>query len=97
MAQLCVCVVKAVQNHLTFTFSGLSLAYPEKVRFQYMLEGQDADWSPITPQDRVTYSGLEPGPYTFLVKARNGSGVWNDEPARFAFTITPRRPKSTAS
>ncbi|MBK9761076.1 MAG: hypothetical protein IPO90_14165 [Flavobacteriales bacterium] len=77
------------QNHLTFTFTGLSLAYPEKVRFQYKLEGRDADWSPITSDDRVTMSGLEPGTYTFLVKARNGSGVWNDEPARFTFAITP--------
>ncbi len=77
------------RDHLTFTFTGVSLAYPEKVRFQYMLEGQDADWSPITASDRVTYTNLEPGSYTFLVKARNGSGLWNDEPARFAFTITP--------
>ncbi len=77
------------KNHLTFTFTGLSLAYPEKVRFQYMLEGRDPDWSPITKEDHVTFSGLEPGEYTFLVKARNGSGVWNDEPARFSFTITP--------
>lgn len=77
------------QDHLTFTFTGLSLAYPEKVRFQYMLEGQDADWSPISASDRVTYTNLEPGSYVFLVKARNGSGLWNDEPARFSFTITP--------
>src|SRR5690606_25085714 len=35
------------------------------------------------------YTNLEPGRYTFLVRARNGSGLWNDEPARFAFTITP--------
>jgi class 3 adenylate cyclase len=77
------------RDHLTFTFTGLSLAYPEKVRFQYKLEGQDADWSPITASDRVTYTDLEPGSYTFLVKARNGSGLWNDEPARFSFTITP--------
>ncbi|MBP7513253.1 MAG: hypothetical protein KA791_01820 [Flavobacteriales bacterium] len=77
------------RNHLTFTFTGLSLAYPEKVRFQYMLEGHDADWSPITKEDHVTFSGLEPGKYAFLVKARNGSGVWNDEPARFTFIITP--------
>ncbi len=77
------------QNHLTFTFTGLSLAYPEKVRFQFMLEGHDADWSPITPNDRITYTDLAPGSYVFLVKARNGSGVWNDEPARFAFMITP--------
>ncbi len=77
------------KNHLSFTFTGLSLAYPEKVRFQFMLEGHDADWSPITKEDHVTFSGLEPGKYAFLVKARNGSGVWNDEPARFAFIITP--------
>ena len=77
------------KNHLTFTFTGLSLAYPEKVRFQYKLEGRDADWSPITKEDHVTFSGLEPGEYAFLVKARNGSGVWNDEPARYSFVITP--------
>ena len=77
------------KNHLTFSYTGLSLAYPEKVRFQYMLEGRDADWSPITKEDHVTFSGLEPGTYAFLVKARNGSGVWNDEPARFPFIITP--------
>ena len=77
------------ENHLTFTFTGLSLAYPEKVRFQHKLEGRDADWSPITKEDHVTFSGLEPGEYAFLVKARNGSGVWNDEPARFTFVITP--------
>ena len=77
------------RDHLTFTLTGLSLAYPERVRFQYMLEGRDADWSPITGEDHVTFSGLEPGQYAFLVKARNGSGVWNDEPARFAFSIEP--------
>ena len=77
------------QNHLTFIYSGLSLAYPEKVRFQYKLDGRDADWSPITKEDHITFNGLEPGEYSFQVKARNGSGVWNDEPARFSFVITP--------
>ncbi|HEX2616837.1 MAG TPA: adenylate/guanylate cyclase domain-containing protein, partial [Flavobacteriales bacterium] len=77
------------KDHLTFRFSGLSLAYPEKVRFQTKLEGADADWSVISAQDRITYNALAPGTYTFLVKARNGSGVWNDQPARFTFTIAP--------
>lgn len=77
------------RDHLTFSYTGLSLAYPEQVRFQTMLQGRDVDWSPITAEDHVTYSGLTPGDYVFLVKARNGSGIWNDEPARFAFTIAP--------
>ncbi|NUQ16814.1 MAG: hypothetical protein HUU33_16010, partial [Flavobacteriales bacterium] len=77
------------QNHLTFTFTGINLAYPEKVRYRYMLEGHDPDWSPITATDRVTYSNLPPGEYAFLVMARNASGVWNTEPVRFAFAVTP--------
>lgn len=77
------------QDHFTFFFSGLSLADPEKVRFRYRLQGHDADWSPITAEDRITYSGLGPGDYVFEVQARNGSGVWNDRPATFAFAITP--------
>ena len=77
------------KNQLTFSFVGVSLAYPEKVRYQYFLDGYDPDWSPITEQDRVTYSNLQPGEYTFQVIARNASGVWNQEPFRFGFTVEP--------
>jgi ligand-binding sensor domain-containing protein len=49
------------QNHLTFAFTGISLAYPEKVRYRYLLEGYDPDWSPITALDRVTYSNIPRG------------------------------------
>ena len=77
------------RNHLTFTFQGISLAYPEKVRYQFILEGQESDWSPITATDRVTYSNLPPGSYTFNVIARNASGIWNDAPSIFSFTIEP--------
>ena len=77
------------QNHLTFAFTGISLAYPEKVRYRYILENYDPDWSPITATDRITYSNIPPGDYTFRVLARNGSGVWTEEPVSYAFTIAP--------
>jgi class 3 adenylate cyclase/ligand-binding sensor domain-containing protein len=77
------------QNHLTFAFTGVSLAYPEKVRYRYVLEGYDPDWSPITATDRITYSNIPPGDYVFRVMARNGSGVWTEEPVSYAFTIAP--------
>ena len=77
------------KNHLTFTFTGISLAYPEKVRYRYLLEGHDPDWSPITATDRVTYSNIPPGDYTFRVMARNASGIWTEEPTSFAFRIEP--------
>ncbi|MCW5900386.1 MAG: hypothetical protein KIT10_14060 [Flavobacteriales bacterium] len=76
------------RNHLTFAFTGISLAYPEQVRYRYILEGHDPDWSPITATDRVTYSNLPPGDYVFQVEARNTRG-WTPDPVRFAFRITP--------
>jgi class 3 adenylate cyclase len=77
------------KNHLTFVFTGISLAYPEKVRFRWILEGYDPDWSPITATQRVTYSNIPPGDYTFKVMARNASGIWNEQPVTYTFTIAP--------
>ncbi|MCB9165700.1 MAG: hypothetical protein H6590_00895 [Flavobacteriales bacterium] len=77
------------KNHLTFTFTGISLAYPEKVRYRWILEGYDPDWSPITATQRVTYSNIPPGEYTFKVMARNASGIWNEQPVRYSFSIAP--------
>lgn len=77
------------RNHLTFAFTGISLAFPEKVRYRWILEGYDPDWSPITATQRVTYSNIPPGSYTFKVMARNASGVWNAEPIAFTFTVAP--------
>ena len=77
------------KNHLTFAFTGISLAYPERVRYRYILEGYDPDWSPITSTDRVVYSNIPPGDYTFRILARNASGVWTEEPVSYAFSIAP--------
>ncbi|MBL7940186.1 MAG: hypothetical protein JNL43_12560 [Flavobacteriales bacterium] len=77
------------KNHLTFSFTGISLAYPERVRYRYILENYDPDWSPITSTDRVVYSNIPPGDYTFRVLARNASGVWTEEPVSYAFSIAP--------
>ena len=77
------------QNHLTFDFIGISLTIPSKVRFQYILEGIDKDWSPAIKENHVTYSNLPPGEYTFKLKACNNDGVWNKEPTAYNFIIIP--------
>jgi ligand-binding sensor domain-containing protein/serine phosphatase RsbU (regulator of sigma subunit) len=77
------------KNHLTFDFIGISLSNPEKTRYQYKLEGADADWSPIVKENLATYSILAPGKYTFMVKACNGDEIWNTKPYTFSFEIVP--------
>ena len=59
---------------LSIDYTALSLAAPEKVRFRYMLEGQDADWKEVVNDRQVQYSNLPPRAYRFRVVASNNSG-----------------------
>ena len=74
---------------LSIDYTALSLVAPEKVRFRYMLEGQDADWKEVVNDRQVQYSNLPPRPYRFRVTASNNSGVWNDTGATLEFSIAP--------
>lgn len=78
------------QNHLTFKFIGISLSNPERVQYQYKLEGFDRDWLPgYTTANEAVYTNLPPGSYTFMVRACNGDGTCNITPASYKFFIAP--------
>jgi ligand-binding sensor domain-containing protein/serine phosphatase RsbU (regulator of sigma subunit) len=77
------------KNHITFQFIGVSLTAPEKVMYQYKLDGLDDDWTPSTSKIEATYSSLPPGNYKFMIKAMNNDGLWNKEPVTFEFIISP--------
>src|ERR1035438_9143407 len=61
----------------------------EKVRFRFMLEGQDRDWREAVNERRVEYSNLPPRQYRFRVTACNNSGVWNETGDTLEFSIAP--------
>ena len=75
------------QNQLQIDFVGLGFAPGDVLRYQYRLDGADADWSALSDQRSVTYASLSPGRYTFLVRAVNSDGVASAEPAAVAFNI----------
>ncbi|MBA3705918.1 MAG: histidine kinase, partial [Bacteroidetes bacterium] len=74
-------------NNITFTYSGICLTNPEKVKYSHILEGFEKKWSPASKERFATYSNLPPGTYTFKVMSSNNEGVWNKGPAHFTFTI----------
>lgn len=67
------------QNHLSFHFDAINLINPDKVYYQYKLDGFDLDWSPLDDRDDATYSNLPAGNYLFRVKAVNEDGMWSEE------------------
>ena len=70
-------------------YTALSLAAPEKVRFKYMLEGQDPGWKEVINDRQVQYSNLPPRTYRFRVIACNNSGLWNETGDALEFSIDP--------
>ncbi|GAA4025406.1 hybrid sensor histidine kinase/response regulator transcription factor [Hymenobacter glaciei] len=76
-------------NHLTFDYVGTSLTRPDKVRYEYRLRGFEEEWAGPLTATSATYTNLEPGSYTFEVRAANEDGVWSARPAEFALTIRP--------
>jgi two-component sensor histidine kinase len=74
-------------NNITFNYSGICLTNPAKVKYSYILEGFESNWSPPSKDRLATFSNLPPGTYTFKVKSSNNEGVWNKTPASFSFTI----------
>ena len=81
--------VPAGHNHFQFDYAGLSFTAPQKVRYRYMLEGFDHQWTEAGARRSAYYTNIPPGHYTFRVQACNNDGVWNTEGAALAFTLEP--------
>ncbi len=77
------------QSVFSLGFVALNLTQPEKNQYAYRLEGFDKDWNHVGNKREATYTNLDPGIYTFRVKASNNDGVWNEEGASIAITILP--------
>jgi len=72
-------------NHLTFDFQALTTS---DVKYCFMLEGLDKDWSPLSVSNEANYTNIPPGrTYTFKVKAINNNGVESDSSTSFTFSI----------
>jgi ligand-binding sensor domain-containing protein/serine phosphatase RsbU (regulator of sigma subunit) len=75
-------------NYITFNFIGVTMNQPKKVKYQYILEGLEENWSAVTPKNSAPYGNLPHGSYIFKVKAMNSEGYWS-QPIEFAFIIRP--------
>jgi signal transduction histidine kinase/CheY-like chemotaxis protein/ligand-binding sensor domain-containing protein len=77
------------ESVFSFEFAALNYTLPEKNEYAYKLEGFDEDWTYVGTQRKATYTNLDPGEYTFRIKASNNDGVWNEEGTAVKVIITP--------
>jgi signal transduction histidine kinase/ligand-binding sensor domain-containing protein len=79
----------ASPRRITFTYTGLNLAAPERVRFRYFLENFDRTWSEPVATREAVYTNLGAGLYRFHVVASNGDGLWNGSDTSLQLEIKP--------
>lgn len=83
--------LKYNQNSFSFQFAALDFINPKKNSYAYKMEGlsYNQEWNFSGNQRIAYYTGLEPGTYTFKVKAANNDGLWNNVPHSIKVTILP--------
>ena len=81
-------VLPYAKNDISFDFIGVETSRPFLVRYQYMLEGYDEDWSPVTDQTTASFGNIPGGNYRFMLRARSPDNVWSEAVA-YNFEILP--------
>ena len=78
------------QSSFSISFSVADYISRKHNAFAYRLDGYEKEWRRVNDEGRTAaYSNLKPGKYTFMVKAANKDGVWNDDPTCLGITILP--------
>ncbi|RYE16326.1 MAG: response regulator, partial [Sphingobacteriales bacterium] len=81
--------LKYSQSVFTIEYAALDFTVPQLTTYMYKLDGFDDEWRQAGTQRKATYTNLNPGTYTFMVKASNNDGVWSEHAARMVITVVP--------
>lgn len=78
-------------SHSVFSIQFASLNYtsPQRRFYSYMLEGFDKDWNKISAAHAATYTNLDPGEYTFKVRAVKADGSLSSHMKELKIRIYP--------
>jgi ligand-binding sensor domain-containing protein/signal transduction histidine kinase len=76
-------------NNLRFNYAGLSFVAPTRMRFKYMLEGYDSQWTDAGTRREAFYTNLPPGRFRFRVQTCNAEGVCNEKSPPVEFSLAP--------
>ncbi|MBL0357789.1 MAG: histidine kinase [Chitinophagaceae bacterium] len=74
------------ENNISFDFTGIYFTSPDKVFYQYKLEGLDSPWQ-FTADNSKSFPRLLPGKYVFRVRSSLNKNFNSVSEAAYAFEI----------
>jgi signal transduction histidine kinase/CheY-like chemotaxis protein/AraC-like DNA-binding protein/ligand-binding sensor domain-containing protein len=83
-------VIDYKHNNFSIEFAAMELINPERNLYRHRLEGYDMEWIQTDWKERTaTYTNLDPGTYTFRVKASNYQGIWSENEKTLSIVVLP--------
>jgi signal transduction histidine kinase/ligand-binding sensor domain-containing protein/DNA-binding response OmpR family regulator len=79
----------AYHQNFSISFTALNYTDAHQDQYSYMLKGFETKWNYVGHASTAYFTNLDPGTYTFLVRASNSKGVWNTEPTSVLITVSP--------
>jgi signal transduction histidine kinase/CheY-like chemotaxis protein/AraC-like DNA-binding protein len=77
------------KQNFSLDFVALNYTAPQENRYSYKLEGFDKDWNQVGALRKAVYTNLDPGHYTFRLKATSDDGLWNSPETSIKIYVRP--------
>ncbi|WP_372771902.1 two-component regulator propeller domain-containing protein [Mangrovibacterium sp.] len=82
--------LKHDENIFSIGFIALDFFHPERLKYQYKLEGFTDEWYSVSPNShKVTFTNLNPGEYTFRVRVSKDEANWTENETKLVINILP--------
>jgi signal transduction histidine kinase/ligand-binding sensor domain-containing protein/DNA-binding response OmpR family regulator len=86
-----VAVAEVIKLHykqdFALSYNAINFTIPQQNSYAYKLVGFNTDWNYVGQSTTAYFTNLNPGEYTFMVKAANNNGVWSNNPAQVRIII----------
>lgn len=77
------------RQNFSLDFVALNYTAPHESQYSYMLEGFDKEWNNVGSVTTAVYTNLDPGKYTFRLKAKSEDGSWYSPEKTIAIVVNP--------
>lgn len=82
-------IILSYKQNFSLDFVALNYTAPHESQYSYMLEGFDKDWNNVGSVTTAVYTNLDPGKYTFRLKAKSEDGSWHTPEKTIDIVVHP--------
>jgi signal transduction histidine kinase/ligand-binding sensor domain-containing protein/CheY-like chemotaxis protein/AraC-like DNA-binding protein len=77
------------KQNFSLDFVALNYTAPEETQYSYKLDGFEKEWNHVGSKHTAVYTNLDPGTYTFRLKAKSEDGAWQTPEKLIEITVEP--------